>query len=214
MRFPPTGRVQGGVNKATAVRKQVSVVADYRHSRPKLQTSDSGEDGGGKNNFYLYLMRRIIITALLILAFLGSKAQHIDNQVKPVVMIDSVPIPYNSLSQIDPQTIASVNIQKDKMYPGGVIYITLKDSTQAGKILKSKKLSLQDLADKYIPKEDKGRPILFVMNRELVTDTSNVRIFSDLYYSVGVVKAEDSPYFKNAFPKALLLMVSTYISIK
>lgn len=127
-------------------------------------------------------------------------------------MIDSVPIPYNSLSQINPQTIKSINIQKDNA--GGVVYITLKDSTQVGKILKSKKLSLQDLADKYVSKEDKGRPILYVMNRELVTDTSNVRILADLYHSVGVMKAGDSPYFKKAFPKALLLMISTTIQIK
>ena len=157
-------------------------------------------------------MGRIIMTALLILAFISSRAQHIDNKVNPIIMIDSIPMPYNILSQINPQTIASVNIQKDNA--GGVIYITLKDSTQIEKILKSKKLSLQDLADKYVSKEDKGRPILYVMNRELVTDTSNVRILADLYYSIGVVKAKDSPYFKKAFPKALLLMISTTISIK
>lgn len=127
-------------------------------------------------------------------------------------MIDSVPMPYNSFSQINPQTIKSVYIQKNNA--GGVIYITLKDSTEVGKVLKSKKLSLQDLADKYVSKEDKGRPILYVMNRELVTDTSDVRILADLYYSIGVVKAKDSPYFKKAFPKALLLMINTTIQIK
>ena len=158
-------------------------------------------------------MRRLFFV-LLMLAFIGSKAQHAANEPKPVIIVDSVQIPYNSLSQINPQSIQSVNVLRTAKYPDGAIYIALKDHNQTQQILKSKKLSLQDLADKYVPKEDKGKPILYVFNRELVTDTSNVHILSDLYYSVGIMKAGDSPYFKRVFPKALLLMVSTTIQIK
>ncbi len=147
-------------------------------------------------------------------AFTIVQAQYPGNTAKPTIMVDSVQVPYNSLGQINPQSINTVVVLKNKQFPDGVIYITLKDPKQMQTILKSKKFSLQDLANKYIEKADKGKPILYIMNHDLVTDTSNFRILSDLYYSVAVVKAKDSPYFKKAFPNTVLLMVSTQVRIK
>lgn len=158
-------------------------------------------------------MRSVILIALLMLAFISSGAQHIDNVAKPAIMLDSVQMPYNSINQLNPSTVKSMNTTRNNKFPDGVIYMTLKDPSEVQTILKSKQLSLQQLADKYIEKADKGKPILYVMNDKLVTDTSNVRILSDGPYNITVLNAKYLPYFKTAFPKALLLMVQTTFKI-
>ncbi|MEO8884965.1 MAG: hypothetical protein ABI367_02810 [Mucilaginibacter sp.] len=157
-------------------------------------------------------MRKMLFTLLLTSAFISSRAQHIAKP-HPVIMVDSVQMDYNTLALMDPQEINSMNIPHDPKYPDGIIYITLKDHSTLQTLLMSKRLSLQNLADKYIAKADKGKPIIYMLNGTLITDTANVRVLAERYYNVQVTKASEMPYFKKAFPNMLLLKVSTHRSI-
>jgi hypothetical protein len=163
-------------------------------------------------------MKNILITLLLVGAFASSNAQQIpqlNGQIMPshpIVIVDSVPMEFNTLKVLDTALIKSMNVVNNS-YPG-IVYITLKDHNSIKNLTRAKKLSLKQLTDAHVAKADKRRPIIYLMDHVLVTDTTGIRIPTEKFYSIQVIKAADTPYLKQAFPDALLLTVSTMIYVR
>jgi hypothetical protein len=153
---------------------------------------------------------------LLLLASLTGNAQTKKTQTEtkpanPVYFIDSVKInagePY--LNYINPNDIASLNINRDPIYPNGAVFITLKDHNTFTKLRQDKLLSLNDIAKTNIPATDKRKPVLYLLDDKLLTDTAGVRIPFTFVKKVTIIKAAETPYFKTALPNVLLMMITT-----
>ena len=153
-------------------------------------------------------MRRVILAAIFLLPFISAKAQNVSKPA-PTIIVDSVEISMKAFELFDSNDIKDVRVERKSKYPNGVIYITLKDHNVLLNFLTSKKLSLQDLTTMHLSKEDKGKPIIYLMNGKLLTDTTDVIIMADRYYNVTITKAAETPYFKQAIPNVLIMMVST-----
>lgn len=161
-------------------------------------------------------MMKILAVLLLVLASLTGSAQTKDTHTvkkpaNPTYFIDSIKVNPNQsyLNYINPNDIASINISKDPIYPDGAVFITLKDHNTFTKLRQDKWLSLGDIAKTNITVTDKRKPVLYLLDDKLLTDTAGVRIPSALVKKVTVVKATETPYFKTALPNVLLMMVST-----
>jgi hypothetical protein len=132
---------------------------------------------------------------------------------EPVFMIDSVKTAKAYFEYLDSNDIASFNVFKNQQYPDGVVYATLKDHNMALKLLRSPLLSLNDIAKANVPQAERSKPVLFMVDDKLLTDTAGVRIPSFFVYHVKVTKATETAYFKTALPDVLLMMISTKPSV-
>ena len=104
----------------------------------------------------------------------------------------------------------TMNIEKkDNKYPGGSIYITLKDHNRLAELMNDKLLSLKQIAYTHVDIAERDKKILYLINDVLLTDTTNVSIPSKYIKKVDVVPAGNMPYFKTAMPNVLLLKIST-----
>lgn len=160
-------------------------------------------------------MKKILVTLLLILAFGFSQAQLSGRvrSVNSVIFVDSVKMEFNTLNDLDTSVIRSMNIvNKNAMYD--TVYVTLKDHNYIKNLKRAKKLSIKELTDTHITKTDKGKPIIYIMNNWLLTDTAGVSISTEKFYTVKVTKATETPYLKQAFPEALLFKIFTIINIR
>ncbi len=133
---------------------------------------------------------------------------------KPIIMVDSITMPHNILTFIKPEDIKAVHVEKSKDYADGIIYVAMKDHQVLLDLLKGKMLSLNDLKNTYVPAADRKKPILYVMDFKLLTDTAGIRIPSAHYHKVNVFKGEDSPYFKTVLPNALIVTINTVLMIQ
>jgi len=134
---------------------------------------------------------------------------HVNALDQTAWIIDSVQVSGNWLNYLDPNDIANIDIRKDSKYPQGVGSITLKDHKLLFKILSTAPLSLGAIADTYITISDKHKPILFLLNDKLLTDTSGVIIPDICLEKIVIAKASQLPYFKTTLPDALLMMITT-----
>ena len=160
-------------------------------------------------------MKKILFTLLLILAFGFSKAQLSGrvSSLNSVIFVDSVKMEFNTLNDLDTSVIRSMNtVNKNSMYD--TVYVTLKDHNYIKNLKRAKKLSLKELTDTHITKADKGKPIIYIMDNWLLTDTAGVSISTEKFYAVKVTKAIETPYLKQAFPQALLFEIFTIINIR
>ncbi|QJD95138.1 hypothetical protein HH214_04220 [Mucilaginibacter robiniae] len=158
-------------------------------------------------------MRRAI-TAMLLIIGAASLAQNKTAVAapgdQPVYFVDSVQINEANMPLVEhiaPQEIASLQIGNNPKYPQGSIYITLKDHSLLDKLLKDKLLTLADITEKNMPGQKKQ--IIYLVDNKMLTDTSGIRIPSNYVKNVKVVKANETPYFKTTFPKAVIVMIST-----
>ncbi|WP_147321979.1 hypothetical protein [Mucilaginibacter conchicola] len=110
---------------------------------------------------------------------------------------------------IDPKDIENVRRKKDLKYPDGVIFITLKNHKKLTDLINDRLISLKEIADVNIAMADKKKPLLYIMDDKILTDTNRVRIPSKHFYKVDVIKASDLPYFKVAMPELLILKIIT-----
>ena len=160
-------------------------------------------------------MKSVTFTILLLLAFAIGKAQNsitasVARSMESVaIVVDSVEVAQNSLNLIDPQSIKKIDVVRNSKYPGGVLYITLKDHSLLAKLSKEKPVSLAQITDSEITAEDKKRPRIYILDNRLVTDTSAIRIQPSQYHHIRIIPASDAPYFKTTFPNAILVIVTT-----
>jgi len=158
-------------------------------------------------------MKRVLVTIVLAFGFTGIIAQVRINP-NPAILVDSVFVPYNMISVLDsigPNNIKELRVDKsDKKYPNGAIYVTLKGAVPQS--LKGPYISLQEITNKNISAADKGKPVIYVLDGKLLTDTTYVRLPVQRPQVVTVYKASETPYFSTAMPNALLLMISTKLS--
>lgn len=154
-----------------------------------------------------------MIACFFVLAYGDSDAQ---NVLAPniVTVVDSVVFPSNMINLFKTTDIKDLKVGKNEKYPDGALYITLKDPTIVPALKKGKVLSLKDIADKYVSPADKGKPIIYVLDNRLLTDTAHISISAEHYYGVEIHKASETRYFKQVLPNVLLLMISTIRTIK
>lgn len=164
-------------------------------------------------------MKKFLIAAFLILTYLNSNAQKLnllDGRIRSshaIIFVDSVKMEFNTFNVLDTTVIKSVNIVNKNSYTD-TVYITLKDHNYIKNLTWAKNLSLKELTNMNIAKADRGKPIIYIMNHILLTDTTGVRIPSEKFYSVKITKATEIPYFKQTFPDALLINIETVIYVK
>ena len=156
---------------------------------------------------------KIILVALIFFYKAGfaqtKKANVQQHQNDPVYIIDSIKVTKNILNYINPNDIDSINVSRSLKYPKGAILIKLKNHSTLLKIINDKWLSLNDI---YLNKAGKSadfkHPVLFFLNNELVTDTTDIRIPSACLYNVTITPASEIPYLRIAFPNAITMYVS------
>jgi hypothetical protein len=153
----------------------------------------------------------ILLTLISMAGFAQTKAPFPVQKPSPVYFIDSVKTdpsePY--YNYINANDIASINVSRDPGYPNGAIFITLKDHNIITKLRQDKLLSLSDIAKTNIPAADIRKPVLYLLDDKLLTDTVGVRIPSTFVKKVTITKASETAYFKTALPNVLLMMIST-----
>ncbi len=153
-------------------------------------------------------MKKTLLLFCLLAAFASAKAQQLVSS-KPIILVDSVTMPHNIMSFIKDEYIKEINVEKSKDYDDGIIKVTLKDHQVLTELLKGKMLTLNDLKNTHVLPADQKKPLLYVMNFNLITDTAGIRIPSAHYYKVDVVKGENTPYFKKVLPNAMIMVINT-----
>jgi hypothetical protein len=137
------------------------------------------------------------------------KTSTAENHAPINVFIDSVKFSENILTYIGPNAINSIDVNKDSKYPNGVIWIKLKDHAILEKLLTDKWLSLSDIAKENLESSERNKPVLYLLNDKLLTDTTGIRIPSLCVSKVMVTKASETNYFKTVLPNVLLMMITT-----
>lgn len=176
----------------------------------QLAPSKSKQDQESTSNFAKIDSNLISIPQLLKPPAIYTKYQPYKRQyyAPSALLIDSFKVSDVYIMYIDPVDVYNVNTKRNKEYPNGVIYVTLKDHKILSKLLVSKLLSLKDITNTYVIKKEK--PIIFLLNKELVTDTTGVRIPEICLGNITVAEADQMPYFKTTFPNALIMMITTH----
>ena len=131
------------------------------------------------------------------------------SSAEPVFMIDSVKVNKAYFNYTKAEDIATFTVNRTAQYPGGLINTIYKDHNKALKLLQSPLLSLSDIAKANVLPAERSKPILFIMDDILLTDTAGVRIPAMFVYHVAVLKAAETAYFKKALPNVLLMMIAT-----
>jgi hypothetical protein len=139
-----------------------------------------------------------------------AKYQEEKAAIKPECFLDSVRMDFSILSYLDPHEIGNIILTKDKKkYPDGAFFLTLKDHNFFLKLCQSKILSLSDIFNTYATKKEKHKPIIFLLDEKLLTDTTAIRIPDMALFQVTIAQASEVPYFKTALPNVLLMKVTT-----
>ena len=155
-------------------------------------------------------MRRLITILPVFCCFL-SFAQQIPRAIKmPAIFVDSVLVDSSYYKFLNTNYIENIDIKRTSAaFPGGIIYITTKDKPKTDSLLKSPLKSLADIVKQYVPSSAKSKPIIFLLDGAMLTDTANVRIPALAIRGVTIKKAADIPYFKTALPNIIMMMIST-----
>ena len=124
-------------------------------------------------------------------------------------MLDSTLVDQNYIHYLDSYEINDINIFKNTRYPKGVIYMKLKNHALLSRMLNSKLLAFSDIRNKYMASDDTHKPVIYLLDKELVTDTTKRRIPEMCLAHVTVAKASEMPYFKTAMPDVLIMMITT-----
>ncbi len=151
-------------------------------------------------------MKKTLLLFCIVVALASANAQSLTPS-KPIVVVDSITMPHNILTFIKPDDIKATQVEISK--DNDIIYVTMKDHQVVLDLLKHKMLSLNDLKNTYVQAADRKKPVLYVMDFSLLTDTTGIRIPSMYYHKVNVVKSEDTPYFKTVLPNALIMIINT-----
>lgn len=123
---------------------------------------------------------------------------------QPAVFIDSVRVDLNKTR------ILTANIEKIDVASGyedtvnktyGRVYIKLKSNIHF--------LTLNDITTKYGQNKIGKNSILYVIDKEVITDTSNVRIDADFIRNVEVTNIKEVKYLKNNYSKMIVLSITT-----
>ncbi len=152
-------------------------------------------------------MKKLFILLLVLTSACGFAQTH--SVAQPAIYVDSMMVNINYMNYMHADDILSVDVQRKAEFPDGVIYITTKDKQKTQNLLKSPLLSLKDIVKANIAPGKQSKPIVFLLDGALLTDTANVRIPSLAIYSVKVASADEAPYFKTALPNVLLLKIAT-----
>lgn len=159
-------------------------------------------------------MKNLIIILLGLLSFTASAqdSKPLDAKIPPpAYFIDSIKVndasPY--LTYMNPDEIANVHIDKDKTYPHGAIFITLKDHRKLAEMLQDKLLSISDITKANISPSEKNNQVIYLLDDKLLTDTAGIRVPSKFVRQVTLIKANETAYFKTALPNVLLMKIST-----
>ena len=131
-------------------------------------------------------MKHLLSIGLIILSLNAvSQVQPVTNTKQPVFFIDSVQVSQLGLNLVNPINIESITIlKKDKQMDGGAIYITLKRSAKMFTIKDI--LKANDIAPAGIS--------LFILNNEIIKDTSGFKIDSSILLKVETVKSSEIKY--------------------
>jgi hypothetical protein len=126
-----------------------------------------------------------------------------------VYMVDSVKVNRSLVNYLDLNQVLDISTNKSAEYPKGLIFIKLKNVIVFEMLLHDKFLSLNDITNKYISETEKHKPVLYLLDKELLTDTAGIRIPEMCLANITVAKASETPYFKTAFPGISIMMITT-----
>ena len=158
-------------------------------------------------------MKKTILALLLLVSFSGiaqsKKGVTKQKSAIPVFMIDSIRVNKAYFDYMNANDIASFYEFRNEQYPDGILYITTKNPAEMLKYLQSPLVSLNDITKTNVPKADRKKPILYLLDNKLLTDTADVLIPSIRVLRVHIVKAAETAYFKTTLPNVLLMMIST-----
>nr|WP_294790763.1 hypothetical protein [uncultured Mucilaginibacter sp.] len=152
-------------------------------------------------------MKKLLILLLAVTSARSFAQTH--PTAMPAVIIDSVLVNINYVNYLPPADIVNIDVQRRAEFPNGVIYVTSKDKQKTQNLLKSPLLSLKDIVKANLGAREQSKPIIFLLDGALLTDTANVRIPALAIYSVKVARSDEAPYFKTALPNVLLLKIAT-----
>jgi hypothetical protein len=131
----------------------------------------------------------------------------------PVIFIDSVRMDSvnNYLMCIETNKIADIRIEKGNKYPpNGAMFIKLKDHNLLKALMDDKQLSLHDIVKANVEPSEFNKSVIYFLNDKLLTDTTRIRIPATRVYTVTVTRANETIYFKTAFPGSLILTIKTH----
>jgi hypothetical protein len=134
------------------------------------------------------------------------------NAKMPVVFIDSVQMDAtnNYLMCIEAKQIADLKVSNGGKYPNGAMFIKLKDHKLLKELMNDKQLSLHDIVKARVEPSEFSKPVIYFLNDKLLTDTARIRIPATRVYAVTITRAAETAYFKTAFPKSLIVTISTH----
>lgn len=154
-------------------------------------------------------MKKALPALLMLLsAHCFAQTMHL-SQPKPAIYVDSALVNESYFKSISPDDILRVDVKRASEFPNGVIYITTKNKQQTQTLLKSQLLSLADIATANLPPSLRSKPVIFQLDRTILTDTAKVRIPALAVRGIIIKEAADTPYFKTALPNVVLLIIST-----
>lgn len=156
-------------------------------------------------------MKRILLLLPLFFSLYGFGQQQLSTaRLRPAIIIDSALVNENYFKYLLAEDIARVDVKRDEAeFKDGVIYITTKNKLKTDSLLKSPLRSLKDIVKANIPLQAKQKPIIFLLDGVLLTDTLNVHIPALAIRKVTIKKSADMPYFKTALPKVIMLIIAT-----
>ena len=118
---------------------------------------------------------------------------------EPDYYIDSVRV--QALGVFDPNKIESINVVKDSTAPSGKIYIKIKKNTTVH-FLTAKDIVVMN---NIIP----GSISIFLLDNEIVKDTSNFSIDSSYILKVEIVKASEIKYLPENISNLSIVKIIT-----
>lgn len=151
-----------------------------------------------------------LVSAYLLILANGALAQTNQPSNKPLYYVEGTIINHTYFDFIQPDSIKEIHvIKKDDEHPNGAIYISLKNPDYLKRILADKLLSIKDILLKKGIKAKKNQSLIFFLDGNLLTDTTNVRVPENYLGSVNLIPAANMPYFKTALPNTSLIYVNT-----
>ena len=129
------------------------------------------------------------------------------------VFVDSVELDkgHSILNFIETSEIADIKvIGPGEKFKNGAMYIMLKDPGLLNRLMQEKQLSLMEIMKAKVTPEEVTRPVVYILNDKIVTDTAGIRTPASRVYNVDVIRASETAYFKTAFPSALIVNISTH----
>jgi hypothetical protein len=152
-------------------------------------------------------MKTLVLLLLVSFSLIGHAQQNTKpsaiTAMQPLVYLDSVPVNILHL-YFDLNKLANLTVDEyhdSTLHINGKVFMTSKDPKGY------QFLTMADLMNAY--KKDAQAPTLFMVDNELLTDTSQVRIDSSYILHVKLTQSSEIAYLKNILPNLTIFKITT-----